>query len=93
MEVYIRLGHRYLGRHRYRTLEVANVSVRRQGQGRFTDFLVALEHFCPVPAIYIECVHDKRFAEFFLKKRYTQVEVPADQPQGMPMSFYKLLNV
>lgn len=91
LEVYLRKSHRTehglltdpRGPQRYRsqgsalaTLEIANVSAKRPGQGCFTTFRCIVEQL--YSRIYVENVLETRFCEYFQRNGY-QICTPEGQ--------------
>lgn len=84
MNVYVRRSvPRCINDGRHVTLDIASVTVYKQGQGHFTKFLAEAEKLNPWPAIYVESVQEPRFGRFLLRMGYKQVD-------SIPASFYKM---
>lgn len=70
MKVYVRRGLHYINGEGRSTLDIANVAVDEEYQGRgiFTEFLEEAHKMNPWDATYVECVHNPALAAFLLKR-------------------------
>ena len=81
MHYYVRKGHHALNHKLWYCLDVAGVEVKEdhRGAGIFTRWLSQLEKYFlaqdDFEAIYIECVVEPRFAEFFRKRGYSEQKI------------------
>jgi hypothetical protein len=68
--LYVRIGPRYYGEYNiwYSALDIANVAVRREGQGTFTRFIGALQERHPMLGLYVENVMTQRFAKMLVER-------------------------
>jgi hypothetical protein len=93
IDVYIRIGHRYILKNKCVTsLEIGRVTVFRRGRGIFSQwFLPGLISINPYDILYVECVLDNRFREFFRRNGWTEVDCgDVDDGEPYPSSFYLL---
>ena len=75
LEVYARLSVRYFRGERVNTLELANITAKKQGKGHFTSFITQAEKLAKAHglAVFIENVLEERFAAFFSNRGYTKL--------------------
>ena len=70
---YVRMGPRFLDVVRHPVLDFANIAVRQPGHGIFTRLVERLRLTYPELCIYVECVHNPRFATYLIEQlEFTQ---------------------
>lgn len=78
LEVYLRITQRYINRRIVKTIDLATINVieDKQNQGVFRRFLSGMEALAEDldRVIYIENVLNPRFAEFFRRRGYTEID-------------------
>lgn len=83
-KIYIRLSKRYLNDEMLNCFDIANIEVFNKGKGIFSkQLLPAIIAMNPCDVIYVECVHNKRFAKYLAKNGWNE------QNFGGAPSFYK----
>ena len=93
LKVYIRRAHRLFEGRLVTVLDIGSVEANPVGTGRFTRFLEYVEEVKPFEGLYVECVHNTRFADFFRRRNYREFYIPGTGPSNLvqsPANFYRL---
>ncbi len=90
LSVYVRLRSRSPNGESGDFLDIANVAAVEVGRGRFSRFLARVEELRPFDGAFIECVLQKRFADYFRARGWNEdtPESPGEKP-----CFYRLWAV
>lgn len=82
IEVYVRKGYHLIDGKRCKTLDIANITVTKKGQGLGSEFLEFCCKINPFDAVYIENILNNRFFVFLIKNDWQPVH-------SIPPSVYK----
>ena len=79
INVYIRKAKRNIDNRLTTTLDISSVvvcDVRKKGKGKFTDLLELCREINPYEYLFVENVHEQRFADFFQRQGMTRTGHP-----------------
>lgn len=67
IKVYLRHSQRLIDEQMVPMLDIGSIEINPPGKGTFKRLLQLIIQVCPHSYIFVENVHNKRFAEYFLK--------------------------
>ncbi len=85
--LYVRMTERTFEGKRYPTLDLANIEVKKPGQGVFTALIKRLRETYPELVLFVECVHNERLQEKLKSIGFTL------QENSIPPCFYMLPEI